>query len=137
MARKPIYDTADKLSGAIRAYMDRCRANGADPLYADMLLSLGISRDTWDAYRNPTPTKTDTPDQIIDRLRMSVVVKNAELELTRVAEDGLLHGDPKRTTAYIFLLKQRAYGGYSDQQIAQLSGGITVKIDGCGEDAGR
>jgi hypothetical protein len=137
MARKPIYDTADKLSGAIRAYMDRCRANGTPPLYADMLLSLGISRDTWDTYRDAVPGKTDTAEQTIERVRMSQTIKNAELELSRTVEDGMLHGDPKRLSAYIFLAKQRAYGGYSDQQIAQLSGGITVKIDGCGEDAGR
>ena len=129
--------TADTLQAGINEYLTDCDTKGIVPLWEELLPRLGISRDTWDRYRDPqfTEQQKQNPDETtLDKMRTARIVKNTEM----VLGGGLIRGvlqNQKTSAIGIFLLKQKHYGGYTDAQQVERNVDIKIKVEGCGEGA--
>lgn len=137
MYGKPLKIKPDKLKKIIDEYFESCEDNGKTPLYPELLIKCDMLRSTWDDYRdwseevdiNRYQSDAKYRERIDNREQLSQIVKKAELRLECAISQLAIAG---KNTGAIFLLKQKAYGGYSDKQVTEIGGtdipiSITIK----------
>ena len=105
------YYTAPELDQACADYFADCDANGRRPTKPGLLLWLGVTEREWSVWEEGEPGYKRHP----------AVCKKALLEIRDRLEQ-------RTDTAAIFLLKQKAYGGYSDRPEANTAGGIKIQV---------
>lgn len=137
MYGKPLKIKPDKLSKLIDEYFCDCEDKGKIPLYPELLIKCDLLRDTWDDYRDwceeidNARYQSDIKyrERIDNRQSLSITIKKAELRLESAISQLAI---TSKNTGAIFLLKQRAYGGYTDKQVTEIGGtdvpiSITIK----------
>lgn len=105
------YYTAPDLDKACAAYFADCDSQGRNPTKPGLLLFLGVTEADWKVWEAGEPGYTRHP----------AICKKAMLEIRDRLEQ-------RKDTAAIFLLKQQAYGGYSDRPEAGGGGGIKIQV---------
>lgn len=113
------YYSAPELDAACAAYFSVCDADGRRPTLPGLLLHLGMDAKDWAQIMAGEGGYS----------RHSRVAKKALLEIRDRLEQ-------RTDTAAIFLLKQKAYGGYTDRPEPDSAGGIHIKVT-FGDDKGK
>ena len=113
------YYSAPELDAACAAYFSACDADGRRPTLPVLLLHLGMDAKDWALLMAGEGGYS----------RHSRVAKKALLEIRDRLEQ-------RTDTAAIFLLKQKAYGGYTDRPEPDSAGGIHIKVT-FGDDKGK
>lgn len=113
------YYSAPELDAACAEYFSACDADGRRPTLPGLLLHLGMDAKDWAQIMAGEGGYS----------RHSRVAKKALLEIRDRLEQ-------RTDTAAIFLLKQKAYGGYTDRPDPDSAGGIRIKVT-FGDDKGK
>lgn len=113
------YYSAPELDAACAEYFSACDADGRRPTLPGLLLHLGMDAKDWAQIMAGEGGYS----------RHSRVAKKAMLEIRDRLEQ-------RTDTAAIFLLKQKAYGGYTDRPEPDSAGGIHIKVT-FGDDKGK
>ena len=130
MAGKRKYTDAPELVKKIDEYFDSVDTEDVPPIWEELLLYLGITRNTWESYRDPVIPENIQDSEKVKYIAISDAIKKAEGRFTaELAKYGLRH--PNKQAMAMFLLKQKHYGGYTDkQEIEHKDLKIDVKING-------
>ena len=130
MARPRKHNNAEELQKLIDGFFAKAAEDDIPPIWEDLLTLMGISKNTWDSYKDPVITDNITESEKVNIIAVSEVIKKAEQKFTaEMAKFGLRH--PNRQSMAMFLLKQKHYGGYTDkQEIEHKDLKIDVKING-------
>ena len=105
------YYTAPELDRVCAEYFADCDANERRPTKPGLLIWLGVTDKEWKEWEEGGPGYSRHP----------AVCQKALLEMRDRLEQ-------RTDTAAIFLLKQRAYGGYTDRPDAAGTGAIQVQV---------
>lgn len=105
------YYTAPQLDQACADYFASCDASQERPTKPGLLLFLGVTEKEWKVWEDGEPGYKRHPQ----------ICQKALLEIRNRLEQ-------RTDTAAIFLLKQRAYGGYTDRPEADGMGGIKIEV---------
>lgn len=130
MARPKKHSDPLELEKKINDYFDSVDTDDVPPIWEELLLVLGITRNTWETYKNPVIPENITEEEKVKITAVSDCIKKAEGRFTaELAKYGLRH--PNKQAMAMFLLKQKHYGGYTDkQEIEHKDLKIDVKING-------
>lgn len=128
----PLKIKPDKLKQIIDEYFTECEDLCKTPLYPELLIRCDLLRETWEEYRDwneeiDQELYEQNPkyrERIENKTRLRSLTKKAELRLESEMSQLAING---KNTGAIFLLKQRAYGGYTDKQVNEI-GGTDVPI---------
>ena len=122
--------TATELEKKIDEFFESKKEDSVPPLWEECLLHLGITRNTWNSYGEPTLRDNMSEEEKVDKLNASDIIKKAQLRFTaNMARYGFTN--PNKMTYVIYMLKQMQYGGYTDkQEIEHKDLKIDVKING-------
>lgn len=136
--------TAESLEKAINKYLSDCDKNGVDPLIEDLMGYLGISPNTLADYAEPKTKQGEAINQVyldnnkskltereyrscVDKIKTAEIVKKySNVILGKLFRAGL--SDPKKSALIIYLSKQKLYGGYTDRQIVEQSGDVSINL---------
>lgn len=110
---RPCYYTAPELDQACADYFADCDASEPPraPTLPGLLTYLGITEKEWKVFETGEPGYRRHP----------AICQKALLEMRDRLEQ-------RKDTAAIFLLKQRAYGGYTDRPEANSAHGINIQV---------
>lgn len=110
---RPTYYTAPELDAACAEYFRDCDSQEPPkrPTLPGLLLYLGVTDKEWRTWETGEPGYTRHPS----------ICKKALLEIRDRLEQ-------RTDTAAIFLLKQKAYGGYTDRPEPDSAGGIKIHV---------
>lgn len=122
----------NKLQEAVNDYFSRCKEENILPIFPELLLHLDITRNTWDAYiadpdidNDKYNTDSKYKKSIDNKIQRSDIIKKAQMRLeaamTREAAES-------KSSAPIFFLKQKFYGGYTDKQEIQAVGDVKISV---------
>lgn len=129
--------TAEELQARIDAYFAKCEAENLVPLWEELLPAIPIGKRAWEKYREGIETEEESEAHRAQRRALKEVVDMTTLRLTA----GLIravHREPKNSATSIFLMKQKAYGGYTDMpQGANEAPTLKIHLMGVGTHAGE
>lgn len=108
---KPSYYTAPELDKACAEYFAECDDQERRPTLPGLLGYLGVTGKEWRIWEAGETGYTRFPP----------ICEKALLEMRDRLEQ-------RTDTAAIFLLKQRAYGGYTDRPEPDSAGGIKINV---------
>lgn len=132
--RKFKYDPnkPELIENRIEEYFSRCEERQELPLFPELLLFLDITRPTWYNYLEEIEVDTERYNndniyrsEVDNKRRIFTALKKAEARLEAAMSREAVNS---KSSAAIFLLKQKFYGGYTDKQEVQAIGDVKISV---------